>query len=140
MIGPSLEHSIATAGAGQALALSAQGKWSGEQEMATIDFGVSRPAREMTLSEPIDIGGLRVSKFLVRDSSRLTSVGELDSQAENIDPNEVVLPTVVVTAQTSGSKPTLRITLGRDALQECASVTFDKASSQIELACLQAAQ
>lgn len=135
MFNPLIEHSIATAGAGQALALSNQGKWSGAPEMVVIDFGVSRPVRELTLAEPIHLGDLRISRLLVRDHTRLTAVDDMDSQTKDMDPSEVVLPTVVVTAQTNSSKPLLRVTLGRDALQGCTSIAFDKASKQIELNC-----
>lgn len=135
MFNPLIEHSIATAGAGQALALSNQGKWSGAPETVVIDFGVSRPVRELTLAEPIHLGDLRISRLLVRDHTRLTAVDDMNSQTKDIDPSEVVLPTVVVTAQTNSSKPLLRVTLGRDALEGCTSIAFDKASKQIELNC-----
>lgn len=135
MFNPLLEHSIATAGAGQALALSNQGRWSAEQEMVAVDFGISRPVRELTLEEPIHMGDLRISRLLVRDNTRLTTVEEVGRQTESVDSSEVLLPTVVVTAQTGTSKPSLRVTLGRDALEGCTFVVFNKATKEIELSC-----
>lgn len=135
MFNPLLERSIATAGAGQALALSQHGQWSGTQEHVDIEFGLRRPARALTLSEPIAMGNLSIAKILVRDNANLTAVGEVAPNTNDTDPSEVVLPTVVVTAQTGSSKPLLRLILGQDALGVCSSITFDKSSKRIVLAC-----
>ena len=131
---PLRQHSIASAGAAQAIALAYKGQWSGEKGSDLIDFGITRPVRELSLSVPLKVGGLSISKLLVRDFGQVTGVSQESSQG-NADPNEVVLPEVSVTAQSTKTKPAYNLTLGRDVLDGCESITFNKSTKQIQLAC-----
>jgi hypothetical protein len=132
MFNPLAQRTMASAGAGQEIARINGGAWSGEQEQADIYFGVQRPVRELTLATPLKIATLDISKLLVRDNTRVTDVAELKDQAN--DANEITLPAVTVNAPPK-TKPVYRLTLGRDVLDRCASVTFDKAIKQIVLRC-----
>lgn len=135
MFNPLLPHSIASAGAGQVIALTHSGKWSGGQESTSINFGVERPVRQLSLSEPIEVGGLKLSRFLVRDNGRVIGVEDNENSMKGDDPNEVTLPAVTVTANTGKTKPVYTLTVGQDAMGRCVSITFDKGSNQIELRC-----
>jgi hypothetical protein len=131
---PLRQHSIASAGTAQVMVSVYKGQWSGEEGSEMIDFGIARPVRELSLSVPLKVGGVSISKMLVRDFRQVTGVAEKNIQ-NDADPNEVVLPEVSVTAQNSKTKPVYNLTLGRDVLGQCDSVSFDKTSKQIQLSC-----
>lgn len=132
MFNPLAQQSMASASAGQEIAKVNGGIWSGQQEQAAIYLGVQRPVRELTLAHPLKLATLDISKLLVRDNGRVTGVAEPMDQSA--DSNEVTLPAVTVNAQTQ-AKPSYRLTLGRDVLEHCASITFDKAAKRIDLRC-----
>lgn len=135
MFNPLQPRTVASAGAGHVMAFAQAGRWSGTQESTSINFGVERPVRELTLSNPIQIGNLQLSVLLVRDNSLVTGVADIKSRAEEEDANEVTLPAVTVTAKAAKIKPSYKLTLGQDVLSRCASITFDKTSNKIELNC-----
>jgi len=135
MFNPMSPRTIASAGAGQVIAIAQAGKWGGAQESAIVNFGIERPVRNLVLSSPIQIGNVTVANLLVRDNSRLVGVDEIKNQAEGDDANEVTLPAVTVTAKQGGLKPSYKLTLGKDVLSRCASITFNKVLGQIDLNC-----
>lgn len=136
MFNPLREHTIASAAAGQAISAMHGGKWTGSSHTETADFGIERPVRELALATPIEVGALRIQKMLVRDYSRVSGVTEDSTAQDAQDPSEVTLPAVTVTADTKSKiKPHYYLTLGRDVLGQCDSITFNKATNRIDLSC-----
>ncbi len=136
MFNPLREHTIASAAAGQVISAAHGGRWSGTSNTEATDFGIDRPVRGLSLATPIDIGALRIQTMLVRDYSRVSGVEEGGASASALDPSEATLPAVVVTADTKSKvKPLYYLTLGRDALGHCGSITFNKDANRIELSC-----
>lgn len=136
MVNPLRQDTVASAAAGQVLSAVYGGKWTGAGGSVVEAFGVERPVRELSLASPVQIGSLRVERVLVRDFARVKGVAEDEAAQTALDPSEVTLPAVSVTANArSKVKAAYYLTLGRDVLVHCASVTFDKVANQIEFAC-----
>lgn len=123
-------RSLATAGAAQRIAATHKGALNGDVQQQEIAFGITRPVRTMTLAEPIHIGGLSIAMLGVRTNDFGTAHGIADAD-QHVDPDEVL-----VTAK--GKKRNRdhdRMTLGRDQLDHCSSIVFDKPAKQIRLTC-----
>ena len=122
------DENIVVAPTGVLLAQLNGGSFSGERRNTLIRFGVERPVRPMSLSRPIEIGGVAVSNFLVRT----TDFGDSSTipEGQKVDDNEIV-----VTAKTN-KKRYDRITLGRSFLSKCSSLTYDFPAKLVRLSCL----
>ncbi len=123
---PQHPRSLATAGAGAALAEFLGGELQGAPQPAHVAFGIMRPARRLKFARPLVFGGLRLDEVLVRISDNGSVAGVKDADA---DPEEVV-----VTAKRGNERRDVVI-IGRDLLDRCAAITFDKPAKQIRLAC-----
>lgn len=118
------------ASTGMLLAIAYGGKLTGEARDIPIELGVSRPVQPIVFDDPIMLGALPVTNFVVRTKDT-GSIGDipLDTDAE-IDESEIVV--------TADSKRKVRhhIIVGLDSLQGCSTLTFDKPAKQIRLSCL----
>ncbi|MGJ3648496.1 hypothetical protein ACLB0R_08490 [Sphingomonas sp. GlSt437] len=123
---PHRARSIATAGAGQALASALGGQLSGDRGRTQVAFGIERPVRSMRLARPLVVGPLRLNEITVRISDNGTTAGIADADA---DPEEIV-----VTAKGGGDRRDF-IILGADVLSRCSSIVFDKPQRAIRLTC-----
>lgn len=123
---PQHPRSLATAGAGSALAEFLGGTLQGAPTPAHVAFGIMRPARLLRFARPLTFGGIQLDEVLVRISDNGSVAGIKDADA---DPEEVV-----VSAKTSNERRDVVI-IGRDVLDRCATITFDKPAKQIRLAC-----
>ncbi|KTF69081.1 hypothetical protein ACNFJ7_13070 [Sphingomonas sp. HT-1] len=123
---PYRAESLATAGAGAALASAQGGHFDAAPHGMPIELGVERPVRHLALDQPLAIGPLRLAGMLVRtsDFGSTSTIPEGD-----VDPNEIV-----VTGKAKG-KPTLTLAIGAELLSRCASILFDKAAKQVTLRC-----
>lgn len=121
----------ATAGAGVAIAQAGSGTLEGAATPAEIRFGVERPVRAMRLARPIAVGPLVVDRLLVRVSDFGSANSIADADATAADPDEVV-----VTAKGKRDRSNDMLTLGRDHLDRCSSLTFHKPAKQVRLSCL----
>ena len=121
--------SIATAAAGAHLAEMRDGHWTGPPQPVLIELGIERPGRPMELRKPLDIGGLLSRDFLVRTADYRGSF-QLPPDQE-ADPDEIV-----ITGKTSKGRAQLWLTLGKDALGGCSSITHDKKREMLTLHCL----
>jgi hypothetical protein len=136
MFDPLRQYTIASAAAGQVISNKYGGNWSGASSTDAGDFGIDRPVRTLNLANPIEIGSLHIQKMLVRDYSRVKGITDDGATQDILDPNEVTLPPVTVTANVKSKvKPLYYLTLGRDALDHCANITFNKGTNQIEFTC-----
>lgn len=122
---PQHARTLATAGAGAALAAGLGGQFSGPGARAEVAFGIDRPTRSMRLARPLQIGPLSFSTIDVRVSDNGSIAGIPDADA---DPEEIV-----VTARGGNRRDTLII--GRDELARCSSIVFDKPAKLIRLTC-----
>ncbi len=122
---PQHVRTLATAGAGAALAVGLGGEFFGPAERAEVAFGIDRPVRAMRLTRPVQIGALSFDRLFVRvaDSGSIAGIPDADA-----DPEEIV-----VNASKSSRRDTLIV--GRDQLARCSSIVFDKPAKQIRLTC-----
>ncbi len=125
---PQAPATLATAQAGSLVAEELGGTFAGAPRSAPIAFGVARPVRRMQLSQPLAIGSLSLTELDVRTGD-FGSAGGIAEQGD-ADPSEIV-----VTARTKWKAQYDQIKLGRDVLQNCSSITFDRAAKRVTLRC-----
>lgn len=103
----------------------------GATGLEEIAFGVERPVRTLTLGAPLRLGALAVATLGVRtaDIGNVSTIRDADEPTP--DPDEVV-----VTAKMKRDPNRDRLALGRDQLDRCSSIVFDKPARQVRLACL----
>lgn len=122
---PQHARSLATAGAGAALAAGLGGQLGGPAGNAEVAFGIARPIRALRLSQPFQVGPLSLGSIDVRTGDNGSTAGIPDADA---DPEEIV-----VTARGGNRRDV--VIIGRDELARCSSITFDKPARQIRLTC-----
>ncbi|MBX9796295.1 hypothetical protein [Sphingomonas sp.] len=123
---PQHETTVATAGAGAALAEVLGGQLSGAQGSAEVAFGIRRPVRTLKLERPLQIGPLSLTQVAVRIGDGGSVAGIKDADA---DPEEVVV------SAKGGEDRRDVVIVGRDHLARCSSIVFDKKAKQIRLSC-----
>jgi hypothetical protein len=119
--------SLATAGAGAALAALHGGTWAGGALDQVIEFGVVRPVREMVLARPVELQGFRVGLLRVRTGDNR---GNLDLPPDpDADPDEVVV--------TGGSRQRAAfvVHVGLDRLQQCSRLEWNNLTRRLTLNC-----
>lgn len=123
---PQHARTLATAGAGAAIAAANGGKLLTGQGRAEIAFGIERPVRTLKLDRPLAVGPMRFDSFSVRIADGGSVSGIPD---DNADPDEIVV--------TAGKKRKSRdvLIIGRDQLDSCSSIVFDKRAKTIALTC-----
>ena len=124
------DRTTATSAAAAILGESHGGKWSGEERQYPITLGIERAVRPMTLAKPVNIGdagSLDVSQFLarMRDWKGKTELP--------VDPAQEGQPIVV--EGNRGSRSEYFLTLGRDVLDRCSSVTYERETQILRLRC-----
>lgn len=127
---------LATAATGADLAAAYGGSLSGPSWDETLLFGIRRPVRLLTLDRPVHVGPFMIRQFAVRvrDNSDRGGRGGTISDAdapETIDPGEIVV-------QAPGRRarpPSRTIIFGRNQLDQCVSLTFNKPERDIRLRC-----
>lgn len=124
---PQHAQTLATAGAGSAIAADFGGQLAGATGKAEVAFGIDRPIRTLKLARTLAIGPLRFDSVPVRIGDSGSVAGITDADA---DPDEVV-----VTAKGGGKRRDVLI-IGRDALAGCSSIVFDKPAKLIRLSCV----
>lgn len=127
---------VASAATGAAIAAANGGTLSGDPHDEMIIFGVSRPVRLMVLERPFLLGPFSFSKILVRVRSTIDDAGRGGVIAEAGDDDDIDPAEIVVTAKgEKGKKPAYTFSIGRSVLNQCSTLTFDKAAKQIRLSC-----
>lgn len=124
---PQHARTLATAGAGSAIAAAHGGQLVGATGKAEVAFGIDRPIRNLKLARPFAVGPISFDSVPVRigDSGSVAGIADADA-----DPEEVV-----VTAK-GGAKRRDVLIIGRDALARCSTIVFDKPAKVIRLSCL----
>lgn len=122
-------HSFTTASAGAHFASFHGGEWAGEARPGLVKFGIERPMRPMRFTRPLDIGGLALAELLVRTGDHRGNF-QLPPDAQQ-DPDEIV-----VTGNVARTRARLFLTVGRDRLDRCSSLTYARATKILTLRCL----
>lgn len=127
---PHHRRTLANAGAGRRLAEAHGGALTGEVTPEEIAFGIERPVRTLVLARPLRLGPLSIASLGVRthDGGGTTGIADADAPP---DPDEVV-----VTARGKRDPDRNRLALGRDQLDRCSSIVFDKPARQVRLSCI----
>jgi hypothetical protein len=121
-------ETLASAPVGVELAAGPGGNFAEETRQALIRFGVERPVRTMVLKQPWLLFDRPLSAVLVRVSDFGDASTIPDGAA--VDQDEIV-----VTGKAK-KKARYLVTLGRDFLSGCSSLTYDKKAKLIRLSCL----
>lgn len=124
------DRSIATASAGATIAAAHSGSFDGAPERMLVHLGVVRPVRHMKLETPLAAGPLAIHGLLVRTSDWGSAAAIPDAAAPAADPDEIV-----VVGDTKKQRRELRLEIGRDYLDRCSSIVFDKRAKTVTLAC-----
>lgn len=121
---------LATAAAGAIIAESHGGAFHGATDMIEIGFGVERPIRNLGLSQSLVIIGRPLGSIFVRtrDNGDVSGIADVENAALG-DANEIV-----VIAKKDKNRYSLSI--GRDDLSHCSSITYDKPAKKIRFSCL----
>jgi hypothetical protein len=122
-------RSFATASAGASIALSNGGRFDADPERMPIHLGVVRPVRHMALAAPFAVGPLSLTGVMVRTGDFGSAASIPEGEADEGDPDEIV-----VTGQKK-RKGEQRLLIGRDALDRCSSILFDKRARLVTLSC-----
>jgi hypothetical protein len=122
-------RSVATAAAGAAIARGHAGTLDGVAGTMVINLGVERPVRHMTLATPFAVGALALTDLTVRTSDFGSAASIPDADAPQPDPDEIVV--------TGKKKKNQRrvLEIGRDYLDRCSSLVFDKPAKRLTLSC-----
>ncbi|MDF7777548.1 hypothetical protein P1X14_19995 [Sphingomonas sp. AOB5] len=123
------DYSIATAGAGAAIAQFQSGAFDKPPEQMLVYLGVIRTVRHMAIRSPLEIGPLSITGLMVRTGDFGTTESIPEADAPEADPDEIV-----VTGGKKGRRE-LRVEIGRDYLDNCSSIVFDKPKKTITLSC-----
>lgn len=123
---PQHARTLATAGAGAAIAAAYGGTLTGGTGRAEVAFGIDRPIRTLRLARALAIGPLGIEALSVRisDNGSVSAIADADA-----DPDEIVV--------SAGKKRNRRdvLIVGRDQLDRCSSIEFDKRAKLIRLTC-----
>lgn len=117
-------------------ARSKNGTFTGATKEALIRFGVERPVRLLKLGQPIDMAGRPLSQILVRVSDDGDASDISSEEEQNIDEDEAIIDgnEIVVTGK-SDKKREYRMTLGRDFIKGCSSITYDMDALILSMSC-----
>jgi hypothetical protein len=126
---PQFDRTVASAAAGTDIARAYGGRFDGPVERVHISHGILRPARPMMVDRPILLGPLRIDRLLVRTAD-YGSVGGIAAPPEAPQTGDVV-----VKRRRQPARPSYFVYLGRDVLDGCASILFDKPARRIDLSC-----
>ena len=128
------ELTTATGAAASVIAKRRSGLWDGGPFVHPVRFGVSRPVRRMVLGQTLSVNGFPVKDFAVRIQ---------DDRGQYLLP-EKALPTVdddedgiIVTGKNKRSygAPHFWLMIGRRALSDCSSISYDNKAGQMLLNC-----
>jgi hypothetical protein len=124
------DRSIATAGAAAAIAATHGGRFDRAPERMLVHLGVVRPVRHLTIEKPFTAGPLAIDGLWARTSDWGSTAGIPDAAAPAGDPDEIV-----VVGDRKKRRRELRLEIGRDYLDRCSSIVFDKRAKTVTLSC-----
>ncbi len=127
----SRDTALVSAPTGNWLARERDGKLYGKPTVTAVYYGIERPVRAMRLAQPLTLGPFVIPEMDVRvsDYGNATGIAEVDANQSSQDSDEII-----VTGK-SNKDIDLRLTLGRNFLQGCSSITYDLQHNNIVLSC-----
>jgi hypothetical protein len=129
---PQFERTLASAGAGAAIAQIYGGEFAGDPVPVIVTHNIARPARPVQLKTPIMLGSISLSKLLVR--SRDYGDTNAIKEAKSADAGEE--DEILVQAKRKGTSPEYFVYIGNDILKNCSSITYDKLGETATLSCM----
>ncbi|NML07282.1 hypothetical protein [Sphingomonas sp. G-3-2-10] len=123
-------ESLATASAGAVIAANHRGSFDRPAETRIVYLGVQRPVRHLALASPLTIGPLSITGLFVRTGDFGSAASIPDGPQPEPDPDEIV-----VTGGKKAKKSDLGLVIGRDHLDRCSSILFDKPAKLLTLSC-----
>ena len=123
------DFSVATAAAGATIAGSNGGRFDRDPSRMVIHLGVERPVRHMALATSLGVGPLSLTGLLVRTGDFGSAASIPEGEVLESDPDEIV---VVGAKNRKGEQ---RLEIGRDYLDRCSSIVFDKRAKLVTLSC-----
>jgi hypothetical protein len=124
------DSSVATAAAGAAIADAFSGSFDRPAEKMRLQFGIERPVRHLALARPLALGPLSLDGLMVRTTDFGSTAGIPEAEAEGQDPSEIL-----IIGEKNKSKRLHRLEIGRDQLDRCSSLVFDKRAKTLTLSC-----
>lgn len=126
------DRTTATAALGAAIAAGHSGAFDRPAETMPIFFGVERPVRHLALAKPLRVGPFALDALLVRtgDFGSTASIAEAGVTPPPADPDEIV-----VTGKKKKNKNRMVLEIGRDYLDRCSSIVFDKPAKTLTFSC-----
>lgn len=120
-------ETLMTAPVGVELAAGQGGAFSEQQRQSLIRFGVERPVRLLRFDRPLLLFDRPLASALVR-------VNDFGDASTIPDQTGIDQDEIVVTGKAK-KKTRYSLTLGRDFLKDCSSLTFDMKAKLIRLSC-----
>ena len=133
--------STATGATASIIAQRRNGAWSGEQFSEPIRYGIARPVRKMVFAQPISVEGFALRELGVRlldDRGDLWLPDKDVTATAEEEKGEVDEADIVVTGkqrQRIFGRPHYWLMVGREDLNRCSSLTYDRKASRITLRC-----
>jgi hypothetical protein len=127
------DQNLVSAPTGNWLASNYQGAFNGAAMSTVIYYGVERPTRPMALASPLVIGDLALSNVSVRVSDYGDASGIVE-QSTATGPTATDDQEIVVTGK-NNKDIDLRVTVGKDVLNRCSSLTYNLDKREIRMSC-----
>lgn len=118
------------------------GVFTGAPQEMEIAYGIKRPVRKLTLSEPIAIGPFMLNSMMARYKDSGDTAGIKEAMAEPAGDGKTAKAAredqdeIVVTGKKQkDADNTIHVTLGSDFLKTCTTVTYDLDKREIRMMC-----
>lgn len=121
-------ESLATAAAGALLSQEYGSTWLGELRPMMIKYQIVRPVRPLALDAPVAFAGRPFIRFLVRTTDHRGQAILPSDQSDDLDE-------ILVTAEIGREPPRYVVSLGRNWLSGCSSLTWDNVAREMSLSC-----
>jgi hypothetical protein len=123
----------ATGAAAAVIAKRKNGLWDGSAFSHPVRYGVVRPVRTMVLGQPLSVNGFTLSELAVRvwDDRGAFRLPEEQLPADEIE-DEIVIDGK---RRRFPGAAHFWLMIGRDDLDRCSSITYDKRKRRLNLSC-----
>ena len=127
------ELTTATGAAASVIAKRKNGLWDGGPFVHPVRFGVSRPVRRMVLGQALSVNGFPVRDFAVRIQDDRGQYQLPEKALPTVDDEDGII--VTRKNKRSYGAPHFWLMIGRRALSNCSSISYDNSARQMLLSC-----
>ena len=127
------ELTTATGAAASVIAKRKNGLWDGGPFVHPVRFGVSRPVRRMVLGQTLSVNGFPVRDFAVRIQDDRGQYQLPEKALPTVDDEDGII--VTRKNKRSYGAPHFWLMIGRRALSNCSSISYDNSARQMLLSC-----